>query len=245
MMSHATNRRIVKGVGLVLAGCVLASLPEGNLCQAAITAESVTSDLTRPVFGTAPPGDTGRLFVTDQHSGEIQIVDLTTNSVLATPFLTVPAIAQDGEQGLLGLAFDPDYATNGFFYVNYTRDTVDPGDMTVIRRYKAMGDPATTNVADAASGLDILVIDQPQSNHNGGWIGFGPNDGFLYIATGDGGGGHDNDGGHTPGIGNAQDTTENLLGKMLRIATLLLARRATTRFGPTVCATRIGPASTV
>src|SRR5690606_38231904 len=64
---------------------------------------------------------------------------------------------------------------------------------------------------------EILSFNQPQPNHNGGWIDFGPNDGYLYIATGDGGGGNDNGTGHTAGTGNAQDTTDNLLGKMLRI----------------------------
>ena len=69
---------------------------------------------------------------------------------------------------------------------------------------------------DADSGVTVLKIRQPQTNHNGGWIGFGP-DGFLYIATGDGGGGHDNERGHNPSGGNAQDVTNNLLGKLLRI----------------------------
>jgi hypothetical protein len=80
-------------------------------------------------------------------------------------------------------------------------------------RYQVSADP---DVADPGSATPVLSYGQPQSNHNAGWIGFGP-DGYLYIASGDGGGSHDNDAGHTPGTGNAQDLTDNLLGKILRI----------------------------
>jgi glucose/arabinose dehydrogenase len=73
------------------------------------------------------------------------------------------------------------------------------------------------DVADAATATTVLTYSQPQSNHNGGWLGFGPSDGLLYISTGDGGGGDDNDAGRTAGIGNGQDITDNLLGKILRI----------------------------
>ena len=83
---------------------------------------------------------------------------------------------------------------------------------TRVRRYTRLN----ANQADPTSGFNILSISQPQSNHNAGWMGFGP-DGFLYIATGDGGGCDDNDSGHTFGTGNSQDITFNLLGKMLRI----------------------------
>jgi hypothetical protein len=115
------------------------------------------------------------------------------------------------EQGLLGLAFHPDYQSNGFFYVYYT----DANDDARLARYSVMaGDP---DDADETSELILLTIPQPQTNHNGGWIAFGPNDENLYIATGDGGGGGDGDSGHTPGLGNAQDITDNLLGKILRI----------------------------
>jgi hypothetical protein len=165
------------------------------------------------VFATSPPGDTDRLFILEQHSGRIEILDLGTNTISATPFLDLDGLATDNEQGLLGLAFDPNYATNGYFYVNFNT-SADGGD-THIQRFSVSGDP---NVADAASGVDILTFNQPQSNHNGGWIGFRPGDPLnLYIATGDGGGGNDDDAGHTTGTGNAQDTTDNLLGKILRI----------------------------
>ena len=111
-------------------------------------------------------------------------------------------VSGGNEQGLLGLAFDPQFATNGQFYVNYT----DADGDTQIVRFMATGD-----VADPASGEVLLSVDQPQGNHNGGWLGFGP-DGMLYIGMGDGGGGGDRHG----EIGNGQDTNA-LLGKILRI----------------------------
>src|SRR5690606_19426419 len=106
-------------------------------------------------------------------------------TVLPDPFLDLAGqVATGSEQGLLGLAFHPDYADNGFFYVHYT-DTA--GD-TVVERYTVSADP---NVADEASALEILAVDQPFANHIGGDLHFGPNDGYLYISLGDGGAGCD------------------------------------------------------
>ncbi|HEY3392945.1 MAG TPA: PQQ-dependent sugar dehydrogenase [Lacipirellulaceae bacterium] len=105
------------------------------------------------------------------------------------------------EQGLLGLAFDPDYATNGYFYVNYTG----ADNSLNVRRYRVLGDPALSNVADPDSGHTILRIPKEPTWHNGGWIDFGPNDGYLYITTGD------------PGGGNAQLISTSLHGKILRV----------------------------
>jgi len=125
-------------------------------------------------------------------------------TINTTPFLTLTSstILSGGERGLLGLAFHPNYATNGYFYVNYTR----AGDgATVIARYSVSSDP---NIADASSGTVLLTVAQPFSNHNGGSIKFG-SDGYLYIGMGDGGSGGD------PG-NRAQNISENL-GKMLRI----------------------------
>jgi glucose/arabinose dehydrogenase len=167
----------------------------------------VADGLARPVFLTAPPADFDRVFVVEQHTGRILILRLPTFELEPTPFLTVSGISTGAEQGLLGLAFHPDYATNGFFYVYLT----DPG--TRIVRYQVSADP---DVADPGSATPVLGFDQPQSNHNGGWIGFG-SDGFLYIASGDGGASNDSGTGHTAGTGNAQDLTDNLLGKILRI----------------------------
>ena len=173
----------------------------------AVSVERVASGLANPVFLTTPPGDFSRVFIIEQLTGQIRILDLASSTIRPTPFLTIPVFSPVGEEGLLGLAFHPDYANNGFFYVNVT-DTA-----TRIRRYRvSIGDP---NIADPTSQTPILDFAQPQSNHNGGWIGFGP-DGHLYIATGDGGGSNDSGTGHTTSIGNAQDLT-SLLGKILRL----------------------------
>ena len=172
--------------------------------------ERLVSGLSRPVFAASPPGDKDRLFIVEQHSGKIVILDLKTSSLLPNPLLTISDISTSGEQGLLGLAFHPDYSDNGFFYINFT----DSGGDTNIHRYHvSSGEP---NSADPDSKHVILQIQQPQANHNGGWVGFGP-DGYLYISSGDGGGGNDNGANHTLEIGNAQDITDNLLGKILRI----------------------------
>jgi glucose/arabinose dehydrogenase len=172
----------------------------------------VATGLTRPLFVTAPPGDTGRVFIVEQRSGStgrVKILRLATQQVLPTPFLEVTGVSTGNEQGLLGLAFHPDYASNGYLYVDFT----DAAGTTVIRRYTVSADP---NQADPSSAQVVLTISQPQENHNGGWLAFGP-DGYLYVAMGDGGGSDDNDAGHTVGTGNAQDLTSNLLGKILRL----------------------------
>jgi len=142
-----------------------------------------------------------RLFVVEQ-SGHIRIVnpDGTTNE---TDFLNVSSlISFTGERGLLGLAFDPDYAANGYFYIDYT----DVDGNTVVARYSK--DEANENIANPASALVMLNVDQPFANHNGGCLRFGP-DGYLYIAMGDGGDGGD--------PGNRAQNLDVLLGKILRL----------------------------
>jgi glucose/arabinose dehydrogenase len=168
-----------------------------------ILATQVATGLTQPLFAGAPPSDTSRLFIVEK-TGAIKILDLASGQVLATPFLDLSnQIATDGERGLLGLAFDPDFANNGFFYI----DVSNPNGNTDIRRYHV--DSATPNVADPASATSILSIDQSTfNNHKGGWLGFGP-DGDLYISVGDGGGGGDP-------LHSGQDIN-SLLGKILRI----------------------------
>ena len=174
-----------------------------------VTVERVASGLDQPLYVTAPPGDLDRLFIVEKQSGRIKILELASETLKATPFLTVTGLSTVGEQGLLGLAFHPDYESNGYFYVNFT----DTGGDTKVVRYQVSG--ADRDVADPNSSLVILTIDQPQGNHNGGWLGFGP-DGYLYVNSGDGGGSNDTGPGHVSG-GNAQDVTDNLLGKILRI----------------------------
>lgn len=172
-----------------------------------LTTVRVASGLNRPVYATHAPGDFSRLFILEQR-GVIKILDLDTGSVLATPFLNIDSLVAGpvdnfDERGLLGMAFHPDYQNNGFFYLNYTNNSSD----TTIRRYTVTANP---NVADPASGFTLLTINQPFTNHNGGWLDFGLSDGYLYIATGDGGWFCD------PGQ-RAQDITNQFLGKMLRI----------------------------
>jgi cysteine-rich repeat protein len=158
----------------------------------------VASGLTRPLHVTAPRLDPSRVFISEQ-DGFIRI--LKNGVLLPTPFLDIEdEVSCCGERGLLGLAFDPDYETNGTFYVNVTNNAGD----TEIRRYTVSGNPDVAN----PTGLAILTITQDFSNHNGGQLTFGP-DGYLYVGMGDGGSGGDPN-------ERAQDDGE-LLGKMLRI----------------------------
>lgn len=157
----------------------------------------ITSDLEMPVFATAPADP--RLFIVEQ-TGRIRIV--ADGNLLATPFLDLSASVSGGnEQGLLGLAFHPGYSSNGRFFVNYT----DAAGDTQIVAYTVSDDP---NRADPATATPLLSVDQPYANHNGGWLGFGP-DGYLYIGMGDGGAGGDPE--------NRAQNPDELLGKLLRI----------------------------
>jgi glucose/arabinose dehydrogenase len=167
--------------------------------QTGIVLEPVVSGLANPVAIAHARDGSGRLFFVLQ-GGRIVVHDGTR--LLTAPFLDISAlVASGGERGLLGLAFHPGYRTNGFFYVNYTNTAGD----TVIARYTVSADP---NVANPGSASLLLTIPQPFANHNGGQLEFGP-DGYLYIATGDGGSGGD--------PGNRAQNLGDLLGKILRI----------------------------
>jgi glucose/arabinose dehydrogenase len=166
--------------------------------ETSIRLQRVAEGLQSPVQLTAPAND-ARLFIVEQ-PGRIRIVQ--NGTLLPTPFLDVTSkVTAGGERGLLSVAFHPQYASNGTFFVNYT-DT--RGD-TRIERYRMSADP---NRADPATAELVLTVAQPYSNHNGGLVAFGP-DGKLYIGMGDGGGGGDPD-------ETGQDPL-HLLGKMLRI----------------------------
>jgi glucose/arabinose dehydrogenase len=151
-----------------------------------IDATRVANGLALPVFVTAPAGDTDRLFIVEQRlseastTGRIRILDLNSGTMNATPFLAVTGLSNiSEEQGLLGMAFHPDYENNGFFYL--TESFVGHTD---IRRYQvSAGNP---DVANLGSATTILTYSQPHDCHNGNWIGFGP-DGMLYHTSGDGG----------------------------------------------------------
>jgi glucose/arabinose dehydrogenase len=164
----------------------------------AVALEPVATGLAFPLYLTAPEGDP-RLFIVEK-GGTVRIV--AGEAVLPNPFLDLSAQVSTGrEQGLLGLAFDPQYATNGRLVVHYT----DVAGDTRVSGFHVSGDP---NLVDASSEVEILSADQPFSNHNGGQVLFGP-DGYLYVMLGDGGSSDD------PG-GRGQSLAD-LLGSILRI----------------------------
>ncbi len=166
----------------------------------AVQLEPVLTGLNSPLYVTHARDGTNRLFVVEQGG---RILVLQPGALMPTVFLNITArVLAGGERGLLGLAFHPDYASNRRFFVYYTRP---PNGATVIAEYRvSVGNP---NVADPAE-IVLLDMAHPFANHNGGMIEFGP-DGFLYIATGDGGSGND--------PGNRAQNIDELLGKILRI----------------------------
>jgi glucose/arabinose dehydrogenase len=181
-----------------------------------LTAVPVVTGLPgRPLYVTAPPGDRNRIFIVEQ-DGFIRIKKRGDPPDQFRTFLDLSSVVQAtrtlDEMGLLGLTFDPDYAVNGFFYVDYTEGPLNGPWFTVVARYPVLpGDP---DAADPDGEVRLLRFPQPQANHNGGQIQFGP-DGHLYVSTGDGGGANDQGTGHgTCGNGQALAT---LLGKILRL----------------------------
>lgn len=158
---------------------------------------------TRPVDLQYPPDNSNRIFVVEQ-AGIISVFPNDSGVTAKKTFLDIREKVDDqgNEEGLLGLAFHPDYQTNGYFYVNYT--ATNP-NRTVISRFQVS---SNLDVADPSSEVVLLTFEQPYSNHNGGQVSFGP-DGYLYIAVGDGGSGGDpHDHGENPAT---------LLGTILRI----------------------------
>jgi len=174
------------GAALLAASCALAAPP-------ALTPTPFVSGLAAPVEIVHANDFSGRLFVVEQ-GGRIRIV--RNGSLVATPFLDISPgsggpVRTGGEQGLLGLAFHPAFATNGQFFVFYTRTLAGDGggNEIVVARYTRSA--ANPDRADTASATVLIAIPHPQqANHNGGKIAFGP-DGYLYIGVGDGGGGGD------------------------------------------------------
>ncbi len=186
------------------AACVLLLLVAGR-AEAQLQGQVYASGFQSPVAFVQHPTDRTVQFVVQQ-TGRIRVV--RNGTVLATDFLNLTSsVRSGGERGLLGLAFAPDYASSGRFFVNFTNEDSD----TVVARFTRSSDPL---IANPSSRFDLQlegsrrVITQPFDNHNGGHLAFGP-DGYLYIGLGDGGSGNDPD--HR-----AQNPSE-LLGKMLRI----------------------------
>lgn len=192
-------KNLICGLGLFLAAA-------GQVNAQSIDTTRIANGMSRPVAIAHAPDDDSRLFVIEKQ-GRIRIINLETNTLLSTPFLDINSSvggtnSVGSEQGLLGLAFHPNYAQNGFFFVNYTNNSGN----TQVSRYSVSLNP---NVADSGSAKSIMSINQPYSNHNGGCIEFDCN-GYLLICTGDGGSAND------PG-NRSQDITNQLLGKILRI----------------------------
>ncbi len=214
MLTKIPHAPRVLAIGLAVAATCLMT-PQA---QAAFVTTRVASGLSSPIYATHAPGRSDELFIVER-GGAIKVLDKTTGIVNPTSFLNITDTDTFFEGGLLGLAFHPDYANNGKLYVNVTTAPVVGGTAltTRIREY-TVTNPLTDNTANATPN-EVLSIGQPGGNHNGGWIGFSPTDAgnYLYIMTGDGGGSNDSGTGHTAGIGNAQDITDNLLGKVLRI----------------------------
>ena len=189
--------------------CVFLILASGNISANAQSpsAYSVTAAFPNLTFNQpdgifSDPTNSNRLFVIEQ-AGVIKVFNNTQNASTSSVFLDISSrVLYGGEQGLLGLAFHPNYSQNGYFYVDYVADNP---RRTVIARYTVSGDE---NVADQNSEQIILEISQPFSNHKGGQLAFGP-DGYLYIGMGDGGSAGDP-------MGNGQSLS-TLLGKILRI----------------------------
>jgi glucose/arabinose dehydrogenase len=171
--------------------------------QTALTAERVASGLNAPVFVCSEPGNPDRLYVPEQNTGLIKIID--NGSLLSEPFLDLGGqiVAGGFEQGLLGMAFHPAFLEGErYVFVNYTGTDGD----TFVDRYDVSSDALT---ADPASRVEFLRVPQPYSNHNAGMLAFSPVDGYLYVGMGDGGGSNDPD-------NNGQDLS-TALGSMLRI----------------------------
>jgi glucose/arabinose dehydrogenase len=178
----------------------IATAAPRDLAALSVSAVPVADGFASPTQLTAAGDGSGRLFVVEQ-TGTIRL--LIDSAAQPQPFLDIRDIvgSQGNEQGLLSVAFHPQYAENGRFFVNYT----DRSGSTVVAEYRVSADP---NVADAGSARELLRIEQPAGNHNGGLLKFGP-DGYLYIGTGDGGRAGDP-------WNNAQ-SLDTLLGKLLRI----------------------------
>ncbi len=212
-------------VSLSIASAAQGQSPQGG--SVTVGLRQVAAGLTAPVALVEPPDGSRRLFIVDQ-IGLIRVL-LPGGRLLPQPFLDlrdrmVPLQAGFDERGLLGLAFHPDYAENGRFFVFYSAPLRDgaPAGWKCTSHISEFLVSSAPHRADPDSERILLQVDKPQFNHNGGSIAFG-HDGKLYISVGDGGGGNDEGLGHVEDWyadnagGNGQDITDNLLGSILRI----------------------------
>lgn len=196
----AVVRGVISMLLLLLLGCSPASGPGEGWPQ--IGLQKVVDGLERPLYVTHAGDGSGRLYILEQ-PGWVRVLE--DGRLLETPFLdlTDRVLSRGNEQGLLGLAFSPDFRESGIFYIHYTGR---PDGRTVLSRFRLRdGDPRR---GDAASEEVLLTVEQPYANHNGGALLFGP-DGYLYLALGDGGSAGDPD--------NRAQNLDSLLGKILRL----------------------------
>ena len=173
-----------------------------------IRVEQVVGGLSSPVAAVAAPGDVGRLYIVEQN-GVIRVLDMGSETILPTPLLDISPndgnlTFASGERGLLGLAFHPDFQTNGRFFVNYTSVSSSPLTSTVAE----FTDFDHNGLADSTTPIVLKTVVQPYANHNGGDLHFGP-DGMLYCSFGDGGSANDPD--------ERAQNRQSLLGKMWRL----------------------------
>lgn len=184
----------------VLFGAAVILAPSHAVGANVLATVRVASGLSGPLFATAPPGDTQRLFIAEFNTGRIKI--LKNGSILGTPFLDIGSLVTDNTNfGLLGLTFHPNYASNGYLYVQYVDNSFYP----TVARYHVSGN---SDIADSSSAQIVIVLDDfAIFDHQGGTVAFGP-DGYLYVAFGDGQG-------CDPGLRAQNDG--DLHGKMLRL----------------------------
>lgn len=187
---------------LCLSLCPALLTPSADAGAIALTTTRVAASLIQPLQCTHAPGDPTRLYIVEK-AGRIKVLNLATGVVNPTLFLNIQSIVNSStlEWGLIGMCFDPDFATNGYFYVHYSE--LGTGN-DIIARYTA----TTPDAADSASAFRLLRLVQPNGNHRGGWLDYGP-DGYLYIAFGDGGGQMD--------PSNRAQNINLLQGKILRV----------------------------
>jgi glucose/arabinose dehydrogenase len=188
-------------VMVAVIACMLVAAPPAP--AASVRLARISANLNQPVFVTGSPGDGSRLFIVLK-GGTIRV--MKSGQLLATPFLNLSGkVSTGGEQGLLGMAFDPNYRTNGRFFVSYTNLA---GDSRVVAYHRA-----TADRADPETARLYLAVDQPYANHNGGMIAFGP-DGKLYVGLGDGG-----------SAGDPQNRGQRKTGFLAKILRLDVSRR--------------------
>src|SRR3954447_20247076 len=182
--------RITNSIVFLAGLFLLASQRDATAALSGLT--RVASGLSNPIFATYAPGDRSRLFIVERGSGTstnatatVKILNLNTGVVNTTPFLSIPGVNINGEGGFLGMAFSPNYQTDHKFYVYVTAGPLTTTFTSYIRQYTVSANP---DIANTTNNDVRNVVQPPQTNHKGGWIGFSPNNANnLYINFGDGG----------------------------------------------------------